>query len=92
MFIAPDGLPTLLQQNYSHESISARSTIDNPERFTRASYLTIVRNLMSENRGIELPGVIDSRLVRELFCDQSQKWLQIAEQHLNRALELVEET
>jgi hypothetical protein len=87
--VGPDGLPTPLQPGYSYESIFNNSVEDDPEKVTRAGYLVIIGDLMNNNRGTELPGAVDTRLVRELFCDQSQKWLRIAEEHLEQALGLV---
>lgn len=85
-------IPALLPSAYSHSGPDDELNLDNPERITRTGYLSRVRNLMSRNRGTELPDAVDHRLVRELFCEQSEKWFRTAEEHLELASDLVEDT
>jgi len=60
-----------------------------PEVVLRSQYIKHIRSLSRRNRGTELIGSPNLRLVRDLFMDQSRPWRALATDHLENVLQVV---
>jgi GTPase SAR1 family protein len=60
-----------------------------PEVVPRSEYIQHIKSLSRKNRGIELIGSPNLRLVRDLFLDQSRHWRALAIEHLENVLQIV---
>ena len=58
------------------------STVEPPIRWSKARAMEWVRRVLVRTRGKELPGNFNPLLVGELFWEQSSKWQQMAEFHI----------
>ncbi len=66
-----------------------RSTSTSPEKVLRSEYIQYIKSLSRKNRGVELIGSPNLRLVRDLFLDQSRAWRPLATDHLENVVQIV---
>jgi GTPase SAR1 family protein len=74
--------------NFNRVAQSEEASIS-PEVITRSEYIQHIKSLSRKNRGTELIGSPNLRLVRDLFLDQSRSWRTLATEHLENVLQVV---
>jgi len=67
----------------------SNNTSVSPEVVLRSEYIQHIKSLSRKNRGMELIGSPNLRLVRDLFLDQSRPWRALATEHLENVLQVV---
>jgi GTPase SAR1 family protein len=70
---------------------STKPTRISPPLISRSAYIQQIKILSRRNRGKELLGSPNFRLVRDLFLDQSRPWRMLAKKHLESVLQCVTE-
>lgn len=72
-----------------HESEEESETTD--EEHESRNIYTFIRQVYLSSRGKELPGLVNPRVLEELFAAQTTKWRSIAEQHVYKVIGSVRE-
>jgi len=62
-----------------------------PKIVSQDKYISLIKDMMDQNRGTELSGTFNPRLIGALFRQQSEKWSTIAEDHLESVLAVAKE-
>lgn len=69
--------------------LPSNDTSVSPEKVMRSEYIKHIKSLSRKNKGMELIGSPNLRLVRDLFRDQSRPWRVLATEHLDNVLKVV---